>query len=122
MTNDDLAKIVDTNDAWIRARTGIRERRVVAADQAASDLATVAAREALDAAGVGAEEIDLILVGSASPDHIFPATACLVQNRLGAANAGAVDISAACSSFVYALSVAHAHVVAGLARRVLVIG
>jgi 3-oxoacyl-[acyl-carrier-protein] synthase-3 len=122
LTNADLERMVDTTDEWITVRTGIKERRVAAPEEATSDLALEAAREALKRAGLEASDLDLILVGTASPDMIFPATACLVQERLGAKRAGAVDISAACSSFVYALSMAHAHVVSGLAERVLVVG
>jgi 3-oxoacyl-[acyl-carrier-protein] synthase-3 len=122
LTNADLERMVDTTDEWITVRTGIKERRVAAPEEATSDLALEAAREALERAGLEASDLDLILVGTASPDMIFPATACLVQERLGAKRAGAVDISAACSSFVYALSMAHAHVVSGLAERVLVVG
>lgn len=122
LTNADLERMVDTTDEWITVRTGIKERRVAAPEEASSDLALEAAQEALEAAGVDAADLDLILVGTASPDMIFPATACLVQERLGAKRAGAVDISAACSSFVYALGLAHAQVVSGLAERVLVVG
>jgi len=122
LTNADLERMVDTTDEWITVRTGIKERRVAAPEEATSDLAVEAAREALEQAGVDASDLDLILVGTASPDMIFPATACLVQERLGAKRAGAVDISAACSSFVYALSLAHGQVVSGLAERVLVVG
>ncbi len=122
LTNADLERMVDTTDEWITVRTGIKERRVASPEQATSDLALEAAREALEHAGVDAADLDLILVGTASPDMIFPATACLVQEGLGAKRAGAVDISAACSSFVYALGLAHAQVTAGLAERVLVVG
>lgn len=122
LTNADLERMVDTTDEWITVRTGIKERRVAAPEEATSDLALEAAREALERAGLDAADLDLILVGTASPDMIFPATACLVQERLGAKRAGAVDVSAACSSFVYALGLAHAQIVAGLAERVLVVG
>ncbi|MDR5709509.1 MAG: beta-ketoacyl-ACP synthase III [Armatimonadota bacterium] len=122
LTNADLERMVNTTDEWITARTGIRERRVAREDQATSDLALEAAREALRAASVSAEDLDLILVGTATPDAIFPATGCILQDRLGARAAAAVDISAACSSFMYAMAMAHAHIVAGLAQRVLVVG
>lgn len=122
LTNADLEGLVDTTDEWIVTRTGIRERRIARDEEATSDLAFDAAREALEAASVAPEELDLILVGTATPDMIFPATACILQDRLGARSAGAADISAACSSFVYALAVAHAQIAAGLARRVLVVG
>lgn len=122
ITNEDLERMADTTDEWITVRTGIKERRVAADSEATSDLAIAAAQEALAAASVDPTELDLILVGTATPDTVFPASSCIVQDRLGAKQAGAVDISAACSSFVYAMSVAHAHLVAGLAQRVLVIG
>lgn len=122
ITNHDLERILDTSDEWIRTRTGIAERRVAAPDQATSDLAVVAAREALDAAGWSAEDLDLIVVATATPDMIFPSTACVVQAALGAHQAGACDISAACSGFIYALSSVAAQIRAGAARRALVIG
>jgi 3-oxoacyl-[acyl-carrier-protein] synthase-3 len=122
VTNAELERLVDTTDEWITVRTGIKERRVAAPEEATSDMAVEAAQEALEQAGVDAAELDLVLVGTASPDMIFPATACLVQERLGAKRAGAADVSAACSSFVYGLALAHAQVVAGLAERVLVVG
>lgn len=122
LRNADLEALVDTSDEWIVARTGIQERRIARDDQATSDLALEAAREALRSASVAPEDLDLILVGTATPDMIFPATACILQDRLGARTAGAADVSAACSSFVYALAMAHAQVVAGLVTRVLVVG
>ncbi|GBD30647.1 3-oxoacyl-[acyl-carrier-protein] synthase 3 [bacterium HR32] len=122
VTNAELERLVDTTDEWITVRTGIKERRVAAPEEATSDMAVEAAQEALEQAGVDPAELDLVLVGTASPDMIFPATACLVQERLGAKRAGAADVSAACSSFVYGLALAHAQVVAGLAERVLVVG
>ena len=106
LTNDDLSKIVDTNDEWIAARTGIRERHVVAEGETTSDLAYHAAVRALEAAGVQASELDLIVLGTTTPDLIFPSTACLVQHRLGANGCPAFDVNAACSGFVYALTVA----------------
>lgn len=122
LTNAELERRVNTTDEWITLRTGIRERRVAREDQATSDLALEAAREALRAASVSPEDLDLILVGTATPDAVFPATGCILQDRLGARAAAAVDVSAACSSFLYAMAMAHAHIVAGLARRVLVVG
>lgn len=122
VTNAELERLVDTTDEWITVRTGIKERRVAAPEEATSDMAVEAAQEALEQAGVDPAELDLVLVGTASPDMIFPATACLVQERLGAKRAGAADVSAACTSFVYGLALAHAQVVAGLAERVLVVG
>jgi len=105
MTNFDLEKIVDTSDEWIYAKTGIKERRIAAAGEATSDLAVKAARSALENANIDPKELDLILLATSSPDMIQPSTACMVQGRIGAYNAGAFDISAVCSGFVYALSV-----------------
>lgn len=122
LTNAELEQMVDTTAEWILTRTGIRERRVAAADQASSDLALLAAREAMAAAGVGPMDLDLIIVGTATPDMLFPATACVVQDRLGARRAGAFDLSAACSSWVYAAAVAHGYVASGMAETVLVVG
>jgi len=122
MTNKDLEKIVDTNDEWIRTRTGIRERHVVEDGVAASHLATEAARRVLAQTGTEAEEIELIIIASVTPDMMFPATACLVQDRLGAKRAWGFDISAACSGFVYALTVGAQFVGAGSHKKVLVIG
>jgi len=122
LTNDDLAKIVDTSDEWIVARTGIRRRHVAAPDQATSDLALLASEQALAQSGIAPAELDLILVGSASPDMFFPATACLLQDRLGAPQAGAFDLLAACSSFVYGLISASQMIEAGMIRHVLVVG
>jgi len=123
LTNAELATQVDTTDEWIFSHTGIRERRIAAADQATSDLAVQAGRRALDRAGVDPQAVDLILVATSTPDYLgFPSTASLVQHGLGAMNAGAMDVSAACTGFVYALETARAHIVAGSARYVLVIG
>jgi 3-oxoacyl-[acyl-carrier-protein] synthase III len=122
LTNAEMERFVDTTDEWIVTRTGIRERRVAAPDQASSDLAYEAAREAMADAGVSAADLDLIIVGTATPDMLFPATACILQDRLGASRAGAFDLSAACSSWVYAAAVAHGYVSAGLAETVLVVG
>lgn len=106
LTNRDLEKMVETNDEWITTRTGIRERRIAAEDQATSDLALIAAERALESSGVSAEELDIILVATCSPDMAFPSTATLVQHRLGATKAFAMDISAACSGFIYGLETA----------------
>jgi 3-oxoacyl-[acyl-carrier-protein] synthase-3 len=122
MSNADLEKLVDTNDAWIRERTGIRERHVVAPGVGTSDLATEAAKIVLQARGVPAEEIELIVVASVTPDMMFPATACLVQDKLGAKNAWGFDLSAACSGFIYALTVGAQFVGAGTQKKALVIG
>ncbi|KAF1700038.1 beta-ketoacyl-ACP synthase III [Pseudoxanthomonas suwonensis] len=122
VTNDDLAKVVDTSDEWIRTRTGIRERRVAAEGQATSDMAYEAALKAIEAAGMEASEIDLIVVGTTTPDVIFPSTACLVQQKLGIAGCAAFDVNAACSGFVFALSVADKFIRTGTVRNALVIG
>lgn len=122
LTNHDLEKMVDTNDEWIVTRTGIEERRIAADDQSTSDMAIIAAQRALDMAGVKAEEIDLIVMGTITGDYPWPATACLVQAGLGAKNAYAYDVSAACSGFLYALSSANDYLVAGRGKKALVIG
>jgi 3-oxoacyl-[acyl-carrier-protein] synthase-3 len=122
LTNTDLEKMVQTNDAWIRERTGIRERHIVEKGVACSDLATAAAQQLLDQSNSRPEEIDAIIVATVTPDMQFPATACLVQKRLGASHAWGFDLSAACSGFVYALTVGAQFVGAGTHRKVLVIG
>lgn len=123
MTNFDLEKLVDTNDEWIRTRTGITERRILKdPDKATSYMAVEASKEALKTAGVSPEEIDFIIVATVTPDYIFPATACLVQEKLGAKNAFAYDISAACSGFIYALTTGATMIESGRAKKVLVIG
>ncbi|MDR3563854.1 MAG: ketoacyl-ACP synthase III [Negativicutes bacterium] len=122
VTNKDLEKIVDTNDEWIVERTGIRERRVVDPSMATSDLATFAAQKALDDAGVSAEELDLIIVGTATPDMFFPSTACLVQANLKATHAAAFDLAAGCSGFVYSMVVASQFIKTGFYKKILVIG
>jgi 3-oxoacyl-[acyl-carrier-protein] synthase-3 len=122
VTNDDLAKVVETSDAWITERTGIRSRRKAAADQPVSDLATEAARKALLAAGRTPADVDLIVVATTTPDLTFPATATIVQRKLGCPIAPAFDVQAVCSGFVYALSVADGFVARGRARCALVIG
>ena len=122
VTNDDLAKVVDTSDEWIHSRTGIRERRVVAEGQTTSDLGYQAALKAIEAAGIAADEIDLIVVGTTTPDYVFPSTACLIQQKLGVAGCAAFDVNAACSGFVFALSVADKFVRTGTSKTVLVVG
>ena len=121
MTNADLERMVATSDEWIRDRTGIKERHIVAAGEACSDLAVQAGTRALEAAGISAADLDLVLVATCTGDYPLPATACLVQHRLGATRAGACDLGAACCGFVYALSVADAYVRTGM-KHVLVIG
>jgi 3-oxoacyl-[acyl-carrier-protein] synthase-3 len=123
ITNHDLEQIVETSDEWIRSRTGIEERHVAAdPKETTASLAVVAARRALEVADVPPSKIDLIICSTTTPEYLFPATACLVQNALGATNAGAFDLSAACSGFVYGLSMARGHIIAGDAEYVLVIG
>ena len=122
LTNDDLAKIVDTSDEWIAARTGIRERHIAAEGETTSDLAYHASVRALEAAGVDAKDLDLIVVGTTTPDIIFPSTACLVQHKLGVAGCAAFDVQAVCSGFVYALTVADSMIRTGAASKALVIG
>ncbi len=122
LTNDELSKTVDTNDEWITTRTGIKERRIAAEDQATSDMASEAARRAMNAAGVAPEEIQLIIVATVTPDMFFPSTACFVQKKIGAVNAVCFDISAACSGFLYALQVARHFINTGNRTTALVIG
>ena len=122
LSNADLERIVSTSDEWIVTRTGIKERRIAADGEATSDLAERAGRRALEAAGVDPMDVDLILVSTVTPDMFFPSTGCLLQGRLGTLHAAAFDLSAACSGFIYGLSVADAYLRAGLMRNVLVIG
>jgi len=122
LTNDDLARMVETSDEWIRTRSGIRERHICSPGETTSTLATQAARAALEMAGLKAADVDLIIVGTCTPDMPMPSTACLVQKALGAKNAAAFDVSAACSAFVYALSVADKFIKADPKMKALVIG
>lgn len=122
LTNDDLACMVDTSDDWIIERTGIRQRHIAAEDEMTSDLAIAAARRALDAAGMSGGDLDMIVLGTATPDRTFPATAATVQAALGMHHGFAFDLQAVCSGFVYALSTADAFIRCGQARRALVIG
>lgn len=122
LTNHDLEKMVQTSDQWIIERTGIRERRIADSNTCASDLGAPAAKKAMAAAGVTPEEVDLILVGTSAPDMFFPSTACFVQAKLGCVNAAAFDLLAACSSWIYAMSVANAYIRGGQYKTVLVIG
>ncbi len=120
LTNDDLASVMDTSDEWITTRSGIKERRVSPAEN--SDMATVAARHALAAAGLEAEDIDYIMVATCTGDRQIPATACRVQDKLGATNAAALDVNAGCTGFIYGLNLANGLIAAGSAERVLLIG
>jgi 3-oxoacyl-[acyl-carrier-protein] synthase-3 len=121
-TNDEIARMVDTSDEWIMTRTGIKERRIAADHESTATLATRAAEEALAVANIGPEELDLIIVASATPEHLFPATACLVQDALGADRAGAFDLSAACSGFIYGVSMAAQAIQTGAIDKALVVG
>lgn len=121
LTNADLERMVDTTDEWIMERTGIRERRIAAADMGAADMGAAASRIAMERANVLPGEIDVIVVSTATPDRLLPSTACDMQALLGATNAAAYDISAACSGFIYALSIAEGHIAAGSAEIALVV-
>jgi len=122
VTNADLEQRVETSDEWIRERTGIRERRGAAEGQTTGDLAEQACRRALEAAEVKPSDIDLLVLGTTTPDLVFPSTACLIQKRLGLRDCGAFDVNAACTGFIYALSIATQYIEAGNARNVLVVG
>ncbi|HEX7348767.1 MAG TPA: beta-ketoacyl-ACP synthase III [Rhodanobacteraceae bacterium] len=122
VTNADLEKIVDTSDEWIQTRTGIKERHVAAEGETTGDLAFRAGKQALDDAGVRASDLDMVILGTTTPDIIFPATACLIQNRLGANGCMAFDVNAACSGFMYALGVANSFIRTGQVNRALVMG
>jgi 3-oxoacyl-[acyl-carrier-protein] synthase III len=121
-TNAEIAKTVDTSDDWIIERTGIRSRRIADEGETASSMAEVASRQALDAAGLEPEQIDLIILATSSPDRVFPSTACLLQQRLGIRECAAFDIQAACSGFIFALSIADQYIRTGFAKRALVVG
>jgi 3-oxoacyl-[acyl-carrier-protein] synthase-3 len=122
LTNKDLEKMVDTSDQWIVSRTGIRERRIAADDQSTASLAVDAAIRAMEKARIRPRDVELIIVATSSPEHLFPATASLVQDRLGAFNAGGFDLSAACSGFIYALNMASQSISSGSIKCALVIG
>jgi len=122
LTNDELATFVDTSDEWIRERTGIRERHVAAPEEALTDIALPAARSALEDAGVGASEIDLLVCATVTPDMMFPTSSALLADELGMPNAAAYDLLAGCTGFVYALAQAYGMLASGLSRRALVVG
>lgn len=122
LTNDDLSKIVDTSDEWIATRTGIKARHIAAENEQTSDLAVAAAKAALADAAISAKDIDLIIVATSTPDMTFPATACIVQNKLGIAGCPAFDVQAVCAGFMYAMATANAYIRSGMAKRALVIG
>ncbi|MGF7057258.1 beta-ketoacyl-ACP synthase III [Brassicibacter mesophilus] len=122
LSNYDLEKLVDTSDEWIRTRTGIKERRILDDDKATSFMATEAAKKAMSHANIRAEDIDLIMVSTVTPDMMFPSTACIVQSNLNCINAAAFDLEAACSGFLYGLSIAYSFIRAGVYKNILLIG
>jgi 3-oxoacyl-[acyl-carrier-protein] synthase-3 len=122
VTNDELARHVDTSDEWIRERTGIRERRMATQDEALSDLALPACRDALEQAGADAKDIDLLIVATVTPDMMFPSTGAILADRLGATDAAAYDMTAGCTGFVYALAQAYGMIAGGLSKKALVVG
>lgn len=121
LSNQDLEKMVDTSDEWILSRTGMKERRIAASDESTSDMGYHAAQKAIEAAKLDPKEIDLVLFATLTPDYTFPSTACLLQNRLGAENAAAFDVQAACTGFLYALSMAKAYIESGTYHNILVV-
>jgi 3-oxoacyl-[acyl-carrier-protein] synthase-3 len=122
ITNQDLEKLVDTSDSWITERTGIKERRIAEKGQTTSDLAYEAGKKALKAAGIGAQDLDLILVATMTPDTVLPSMGCVLQDKLGAKNAAAFDIAAACSGFIYGMSIADAFIRSGMYKNILLVG
>src|SRR5438552_13254076 len=122
LTNADLERIVDTSDEWITSRTGIRARLIASDGETTSTMSIRAARQAREKAHLRGQDVQLVIVGTASPDYLFPATACLVQSEIGATRAGAFDVEAACTSFISALAIARAMIVAGMIENALVIG
>src|SRR4029077_4856571 len=122
VTNDDLTQLVDTSDEWIMERTGIRERRIAAEDQALSDLSLPGARQALEQAGSDGTDIDLLIVATVTPDMMFPATSAILAGQLGAKDAAAYDLSAGCTGFMYAVVQAYGMVASGISQRALVVG
>ena len=122
LTNEDMSKIVDTTDEWIRSRTGIRQRRIADESTSTSDLAMIAVEKAVKAAKIDPEELDLIIVGTSTPDTLFPSVGCIIQGKIGAKNASAFDVSAACSGFNFALTVASNFFKSGMSKKALVVG
>ena len=121
-TNDDISKLVDTSDSWILERTGIKTRRIAGPEETASSMAEIAARQAIEMAGIEADEIDLIIVATGSPDRVYPSTGCLLQQRLGIKVCVAFDVQAACSGSIFAMSIADQYIKTGAAEKVLVVG
>lgn len=122
LTNEEISLTVETSDSWIQERTGIKSRRIAAAHETASSMAEVAARQAIEAAGIVPEHIDLIIVATGTPDRVYPSTACILQRRLGIKNAVAFDVQAACSGSIFGLSIADQYIKSGAAKTVLVVG
>jgi 3-oxoacyl-[acyl-carrier-protein] synthase-3 len=122
LTNKDLEKLVDTTDDWVRERTGIKSRAIAAPEESTSDLALIASQRALEAAGLEAKDLDAIFFATVSPDQIMPSTACILQKKLGAKDIMAIDLSAACSGFLYALSIANEFIATGRYKKILVVG
>ncbi|MGR9073307.1 MAG: beta-ketoacyl-ACP synthase III [Gammaproteobacteria bacterium] len=121
-TNDDIAQIVDTSDSWIYERTGIKSRRIAGMLETASSMGEIAARQAIETSQIDADDIDLIIVATSTPDRVFPSTACLLQQRLGIRNCAAFDVQAACSGFIFALSVADQYIKSGAYDKILIVG
>ena len=121
-TNFDLSEMVDTTDSWIYERTGIKSRRIAAAEETASSMGEIASRQAIEMAGIDVQEIDLIIVATSTPDRVYPSTACILQHRLGIQNCVGFDIQAACSGAIFALSIADQYIKSGIAKKVLVVG
>src|ERR1700677_2978519 len=122
LNNNDLGRTVDTTDEWIRSRTGIKERRLASAGETTGTMSTIASQRALESAGLPAHDLDMVICASTTHDYMLPATGCLIQQRLGASRAAAFDLNAACSGFLYGLSIANSFIASGNARRVLVVG
>ena len=122
MTNSDLEKIVDTSDEWIKSRTGIQQRHIVSPEEASSDLSTRVAKDLLLKRGISAEDIDLIIISTVTPDHFTPSTAAIVQKNIGANNAWGFDLSGACSGYIYGLETANNFIISGKYKKVMVIG
>ncbi len=122
MTNDDISKLVDTSDDWIYSRTGIKRRHIAADNETAASMAEIASGQAIEAAGIDSQSIDLIILATSTPERVFPSSACLLQQRLGISQCPAFDIQAACSGFVFGLSIADQYIKSGLMKRVLVVG
>ncbi len=122
LSNLDMEKIVETTDEWIKTRTGIENRRMAAPEEATSDMSTIAAKRAIEDAGISVEDIDMIICATITPDMFFPSTACIIQKNIGAINASAMDVSAACTGFIYGITIAEKFIRSGSNKYILVIG